>query len=106
MAVWSHLCSREDLFVSVSISAGRLGLDLREGWTRRWRVSWRADGDAASCSVQEFVHEPALSGDPMRHFTWRRDQRHRPPCTVIDHGTMVSCMAGRISQSGYSVINP
>lgn len=31
-----------------------------------------------SSSVQELVHHPVLSSDPMRHFTWRRDQRHRP----------------------------
>ncbi|WP_257003721.1 TnsA-like heteromeric transposase endonuclease subunit [Streptomyces sp. SA15] len=28
--------------------------------------------------VQDLVHAPVLSSDPMRHFTWRRDQRHRP----------------------------
>lgn len=78
VAVWSHRCSWEDLFVSVNIDSGRVGLDLRDGWTRWWTVSWRADGDAASCSVQDLVQEPALSSDPMRHFTWRRDQRHRP----------------------------
>jgi hypothetical protein len=39
---------------------------------------------------------PACSGGTERGL----------PCTVIDHGTMVSCMAGRISQSGYSVISP
>lgn len=69
VAVWSHQSSWKDLFVSVNIDAGRVGLDLRDGWMRRWAVSWRADGDEASCSVQDLVHEPALSGDPMRHFT-------------------------------------
>ncbi|MFD9286337.1 TnsA-like heteromeric transposase endonuclease subunit [Streptomyces mirabilis] len=64
--------------MSTDVGAGRTGLDLSDGWPRRWTVSWRADGDGASCSVQELVHHPVLSSDPMRHFTWRRDQRHRP----------------------------
>ncbi|MFI2437097.1 TnsA-like heteromeric transposase endonuclease subunit [Streptomyces sp. NPDC018693] len=64
--------------MSTDVDAGRSGLDLRDGWTRRWAVSWRADGDDASCAVQDLVQEPVLTSDPMRHFTWRRDQRHRP----------------------------
>ena len=77
-SVWSHQCSWEDLFVSTDVDAGRSGLDLGDGWTRRWAVSWRAGGDDASCSVHDLVQEPVLTSDPMRHFTWRRDQRHRP----------------------------
>ncbi|MFF8196446.1 TnsA-like heteromeric transposase endonuclease subunit [Streptomyces bobili] len=77
-AVWSHQCSWDDFFVSTDVDAGRTGLDQRDGWTRRWTVSWRANGDGASSSVQELVQEPVLSSDPMRNFTWRRDQRHRP----------------------------
>ncbi|MEV6145246.1 TnsA-like heteromeric transposase endonuclease subunit [Streptomyces sp. NPDC051992] len=60
------------------VDTGRSGLDLGDGWTRRWTVSWRAGGDDASCSVHDLVQEPVLTSDPMRHFTWRRDQRHRP----------------------------
>ncbi|MFJ4244810.1 hypothetical protein ACIP17_29900 [Streptomyces iakyrus] len=60
------------------VDGGRSGLDLGDGWTRRWTVSWRAGGDDASCSVHDLVQEPVLTSDPMRHFTWRRDQRHRP----------------------------
>lgn len=37
-----------------------------------------AGGDDASCSVHDLVQEAVLTSDPMRHFTWRRDQRHRP----------------------------
>ncbi|GGP00271.1 hypothetical protein GCM10012280_68660 [Wenjunlia tyrosinilytica] len=77
-SVWSHQCSWEDLFVPTDVDAGRSGLDLDDGWTRRWAVSWRASGDDASCSVHDLVQEPVLTSDPMRHFTWRRDQRHRP----------------------------
>ncbi|MFF8196760.1 hypothetical protein ACF05L_39330 [Streptomyces bobili] len=60
------------------VDACRSGLELGDGWTRRWAVSWRAGGDDASCSVHDLVQEPVLTSDPMRHFTWRRDQRHRP----------------------------
>lgn len=61
--------------MSTDVDAGRSGLDF---WTRRWAVSWRAGGDDASCSVHDLVQEPVLTRDPMRHFAWRRDQRHRP----------------------------
>lgn len=64
--------------MSPDADAGRSGLDLGDGWTRRWAVSWRAGGDEASCSVHDLVQEPVLTSDPMRHFTWRREQRHRP----------------------------
>ncbi|MFL4952923.1 TniQ family protein [Streptomyces sp. MMS24-I31] len=60
------------------VDPGRSGLDLGDGWTKRWTVSWRTDGDGTSSSVQELVQEPVLSSDPMRHFTWRPGQRHRP----------------------------
>jgi hypothetical protein len=78
MAVWSHQCSWTDLFVATDVDAGRSGLDLCGDWTRRWAVSWQAGGNGASSSVQELLQEPVLSSDPMRHFTWRREQRHRP----------------------------
>lgn len=63
--------------MSTDVDAGRSGLNLGEGWARPWAVSWRAGGDDASCSVHDLVQEPVLTSDPMRHFTWRRDQRHR-----------------------------
>jgi hypothetical protein len=28
--------------------------------------------------VHDLVQEPVLTSDPMRHFAWRREQRHRP----------------------------
>ncbi|MFF3733300.1 hypothetical protein ACFYXM_24020 [Streptomyces sp. NPDC002476] len=45
------------------VDAGRSGLDLGDGWTRRWTVSWRAGGDDASCSVHDLVQEPVLTSE-------------------------------------------
>lgn len=77
-SVWSHECSWEDLFVPTDVNAGRSGLELGDGWTRRWTVLWRAGGDDASCSVHDPVQKPVLTSDPMLHFTWRRDPRRHP----------------------------
>lgn len=60
------------------VDACRSGSDLGDGWTRRWAVSWRAGGDDAFRLVHDLVQEPLLTSDPMRHFTWCRDQRHCP----------------------------
>ncbi|MFF3494797.1 TnsA-like heteromeric transposase endonuclease subunit [Streptomyces sp. NPDC002795] len=64
--------------MATDVDAGRSGLNMGDGWTRRWAVSWRAGGDDASRSVHDLAQEPVLTSGPMRHFTWRRDQRHRP----------------------------
>ncbi|WP_232246294.1 TnsA-like heteromeric transposase endonuclease subunit [Kitasatospora mediocidica] len=62
----------------MSLAEGRDGLDLTEGWLRRWSVAWRLGGDAVSYPLDELA-QSSLSGlGPVRWFTWRRDQRHRP----------------------------
>lgn len=36
-----------------------------------------------SCPVREFVAMPWLNSDPIRGFSWRRDQRHRPGLVFV-----------------------
>jgi hypothetical protein len=55
----------------------RAGLDLRSQWTRRWTVTWRYAGDEVVSPVRDMGCVP-VGCEPMRRFTWRRGQRHRP----------------------------
>lgn len=76
--LWSHRCGWDELLVPVSLAEGRCGLDLSSGWQGRWTVIWRVAGAEVSFPLAELAGA-ALSGlGPMRWFTWRRDQRHRP----------------------------
>ncbi|MFG2815759.1 TnsA-like heteromeric transposase endonuclease subunit [Streptomyces sp. NPDC048410] len=62
----------------MSVVPGRDGLGLGSGWTRRWTVTWRTASDEVSCTVRDLAHTPLAEGTPMRWFSWRRAQRHRP----------------------------
>ena len=76
--LWSDRCRWEELLVPVPVDTGRPGLDLGEGWPRRWTVTWRTGREEVSCSVQDLVQVPVVGGEPIRWFSWRRGQRHRP----------------------------
>jgi hypothetical protein len=76
--LWSHCVSWADLTVPVETSHGAARLDLGEGWPDRWLVSWKAGQRAESRSVRELVRLPLAGADPIRAFSWRRGQRHRP----------------------------
>ncbi|MFJ6141853.1 TnsA-like heteromeric transposase endonuclease subunit [Kitasatospora sp. NPDC092286] len=76
--LWSHRAAWDELLVPVSVEAGRGGLALGEGWTERWTVTWKTSGDQVSCPVRDLVRTPMVDGDPIRCFSWQRDQRHRP----------------------------
>lgn len=76
--LWSHCVSWADLTVPVETGHGAARLDLGEEWPDRWLVSWRAGQRAESRSVRELARMPLASADPIRAFSWRRGQRHRP----------------------------
>ncbi|MCT9113779.1 TnsA-like heteromeric transposase endonuclease subunit [Streptomyces mirabilis] len=76
--LWSHRAAWDELLVPVSAEAGRVGLDLGEGWPERWTVTWKTGGDQVCCPVRDLARTPMADGDPIRCFSWRRDQRHRP----------------------------
>lgn len=76
--VWSHQCAWTDLLVPVSVEAGFVSLRLDDGWPGRWRVEWKSGRDSRSCSVWELALAPMVSVDPVRGFSWNRNQRHRP----------------------------
>ncbi|MEV6080705.1 TnsA-like heteromeric transposase endonuclease subunit [Streptomyces sp. NPDC052069] len=76
--LWSHVAAWDELLVPVSVEGGGNGLDLGEGWTGRWTVTWKTGGDEVSCLVRDLVRTPMVDGDPIRCFSWQREQRHRP----------------------------
>jgi hypothetical protein len=77
-ALWSHRCRWDALLAPVSLADGRSGLDLGPGWRQRWSVTWRLDGEEVSYPVGELARAVLAGLGPMRWFSWRRDQRHRP----------------------------
>lgn len=76
--LWSHCVSWADLTVPVGMGDAAARLDLGEGWPDRWRVSWKAGQRTESRSVGELARVPLAGADPIRVFSWRRGQRHRP----------------------------
>jgi hypothetical protein len=75
--LWSHLVGWDDLLVPVP-STDASGLDLGEGWPDRWTLTRRVGGDEVSWTVRDLARAPGNEGGPVRWFTWRRGQRHRP----------------------------
>ncbi|WP_456986020.1 TnsA-like heteromeric transposase endonuclease subunit [Kitasatospora sp. cg17-2] len=75
--VWSDRCEWTDLVVEVPVEAGRPTLRLGDNWLRRWSATWRARAGEVSCAVRD-LDGIVISGRPVRRFSWRRDQRHRP----------------------------
>ncbi|MFJ9032053.1 hypothetical protein ACIRQP_26725 [Streptomyces sp. NPDC102274] len=62
----------------MELASGRDGLDLGEGWQGRWSVTWRAGGGEVSSPLDRVLRGALAGLEPMRGFTWRRAQRHRP----------------------------
>jgi hypothetical protein len=58
--------------------ADRDGLLLGSGWTRGWTATWRVNGGKVVCPVRDLASIPAAGCEPLRRFSWRTGQRHRP----------------------------
>lgn len=70
---------REDgLLDPVSVSEGRVGLELAPGWQQRWSVVWRLGGEEVCYHVGELVRVAPTGLEPLRWFSWHRGHRHRP----------------------------
>jgi len=89
----SDSCGLADLVVDAEVVPGRAGevLDRRVGWARRWTTAWRVSGSEVVCSVGDLGSFPVPGCEPVRRFSWRRDQRHRPglqfmASTGLHHG--------------------
>jgi hypothetical protein len=53
-------------------------LDLADGWTRRWTATWKVAGSEVICPVRDMGSMAAAGCQPVRPFSWRTTQRHRP----------------------------
>jgi hypothetical protein len=76
----SDVCHWTDL-VSDRCDSGddaRQVLDLGEGWARRWTAKWKVAGAEVICPVRDMGSFPVAGCGPVRSFSWRTGQRHRP----------------------------
>ncbi|MEU4119074.1 TnsA-like heteromeric transposase endonuclease subunit [Kitasatospora sp. NPDC028055] len=77
--VRSDSCGLDMLFVAYAgDEAVRDRLRLPEGWQRRWVTSWQVGEGSVAWPVSELGSEPIGSSSPVRRFTWRARQGHRP----------------------------
>ncbi|WP_336048787.1 TnsA-like heteromeric transposase endonuclease subunit [Streptomyces sp. CA2R101] len=77
---WSDACRLEDLaLLHRGFAECAHQLDLDERWTRRWTTRWKLGREApATYSVQALNEVDVSRTVPVRRFTWRTDQFHRP----------------------------
>jgi hypothetical protein len=77
--VWSHTCTLDDLVMRYAVDAGAAGcLDTGPGWARRRTARWTVTGADLICPVRDLAGAAAMASVPVRGFTGRARQRHRP----------------------------
>jgi hypothetical protein len=78
-ALPSSSCGVTDLYVPACVGTeARAVLTLGAGWARRWTASWRLSGAQVVCAVRDMASMRVVGAEPVRRFTWRAHQRHRP----------------------------
>lgn len=94
--LWSHLARWDELLVPVSVDASRAGLRLDDDRPLRWSVEWRTGKERVCRTVRELGQGPVVNSDPVRWFSWRRGQRHRPgPQFMVSTGRLMVRRAWR-----------
>ncbi|MCH0561480.1 MULTISPECIES: TnsA-like heteromeric transposase endonuclease subunit [unclassified Streptomyces] len=76
--VRSDACSLNELIVPYGGGGTRGTLSLGEGWTGRWTSSWMVGDGEVAWPVRDLGSVPVLSSRPVRRFSWRARQGHRP----------------------------
>ena len=79
-AVPSASCGLADLVADAPAQCrgGGDALELGPGWAARWVTIWKASGAEVACPVRDLGSFPVPGCEPVRRFSWRRGQRHRP----------------------------
>ena len=78
---WSDCCRWEHLFLPARAEwLDRAGLDMTDGWATRWTTTWKygAARQEVICPVRDLASMPTRGAQPVRRFSWRTTQRHRP----------------------------
>ncbi|MCK1822460.1 TnsA-like heteromeric transposase endonuclease subunit [Streptomyces sp. XM83C] len=77
--VWSHACRLDDLALPYALPERATEcLDLGPGWSRTWTVTWKVGKSDVIVPVKDLSAGPAMASVPVRRFSWRTGQRHRP----------------------------
>lgn len=75
----SHCCGAEDLWVACGgLAAARAALVLAPGWPGSWTTVWKCCGNDVVRLVGDLGPAGAVGCEPVRRFSWRTGQRHRP----------------------------
>lgn len=56
----------------------RYAVRLMAGWAGRWTATWRVDGGELVTPARDLGSVPVACCAPVRPFSWRTTQRHRP----------------------------
>jgi hypothetical protein len=78
--VASDTCGWEEMLgrASAGLSGAREALVLGPGWTRAWTTRWKFEDGPAACPVLDLAAMPLRGARPVRRFSWRTSQSHRP----------------------------
>ncbi|MBT2396781.1 TnsA-like heteromeric transposase endonuclease subunit [Streptomyces sp. ISL-100] len=78
-AAWSDACRLQDLACLYTGYADYAQhLDLGEKWPVRWSTTWKFGRTPTSNPVRDLADVDILRSVPVRRFTWRTGQHHRP----------------------------
>ncbi len=78
-ALPSDTCGLDDLYLPYDLGhACRTSLKLQPGWAKQWTASWRVHGREVVHLVRDLPLVPVAGHEPVRRFSWRARQRHRP----------------------------
>lgn len=80
VAMWSDSCDWRDLCLPSRQGWMSPQLALTEGWTRRWSATFAygRERNRVTCPVRDLAGMPWDGAVPVRRFSWRTGQRHRP----------------------------
>ncbi|MFD5728457.1 TnsA-like heteromeric transposase endonuclease subunit [Streptomyces sp. NPDC058368] len=75
----SDACGLDELMTPCrGLDEARTRLVMRNNWASRWTAAWQVNGAKVVWPVRDLAAVPVLSSKPVRTFTWRTKQNHRP----------------------------
>ncbi|MGW6604236.1 hypothetical protein [Streptomyces sp. NPDC055036] len=60
------------------LDEARTRLVIRDNWASCWTAAWQVNGSEVVWPVRGLGSVPVLPSKPVRGFTWRAKQKHRP----------------------------